>query len=1421
MSKEIEISFDLSETESIQAEYVLEENVLEADFKISFVPNKISELENDVDFVSGATFTKETENLTNLIQENTTLINSNASNLEKEIIERKQSDTENKNEIIGLIDSLDNSKANKIDVYSKTEINQTINNIDNKVQQLENSQSDLQTALDSKANVSDIPDVSKFITKDVNNLSNYLTKTDVNVALSLKVDKKNGYSLLADSEIERLLTLKNYDDTQIKNDISKKADSTVVNNLQQEKADKIDTYTKSEVDAKVSSVYRPKGNVETYADLPVNNLSVGDVYNILDTGANYVWTDENKWDKLSETVDLTPYLTKEEASKTYSTSSNLNTLETNIENKLSDIQNNFYTKNETNTLLEQKQDVLTVGAGLEIKNGVLSNTQTSAEWGNIQGDITLQSDLQSALDDKANNNEVVHLANNETISGAKTFAQPIKIQNGAGTGSLIVGGDVNAGTVTNGTRKLARVAVPTQNNKDLTAILLGFDSNGDDALNVKNNTYDSISFGGQTKITNATSPMSLGFCVTKTRNSTSASDKVYVLEADSNEARFNVQPNYKGVNLATTVDVTNALSGYAKLTDIPDVSSYLENQADFPGSLAIGENNTISRNSVALGLNNEAQGQFSTTLGSNNYSYNDYNICIGEWCDCTGQNSICIGNEAMTADENSIQLGQGFNFVPNSFQVFEHQLLDNNTGLIPDERLSTNIARTVDIPTYTAGDNITIENNVISANVPQSGEVEINVSAPIIYGGIESGADNISTAENGRNYLNDKAFWASIPELLPTTIGEGRNTNSSFGDYTGTNEKVQLFFRKLKGYNGVYPQLNLDGYNVILHNFKVGDIVMGDRTQLKLQICFGKLEADGTFVPRIICRTQENAGASFRFAKISRLYDPSSTKVDLASGPWDGEYVLNYETSSSFYSLSYKKEGKLANIENIRGVKIIEKDNAYSLAWVRESGEVVELSDTGVFADLDFNCVLFSGVTFELPQPNVNYDNSFDASKFYVANGTIDNVIVRMVDGSSAKSISLKYNTDDFIVEDEELKINPDRISTMPIGTIIPVNASANYVPNGCLPCDGAEYSKAQFNDLWENFLTNGTIGETKTYNYWYNTYEYSVFEGYTLSATPNVGDEIYQSIDGEMQVVGYVEEFEDNQIFSTDISTVWGNRQKDGDISIKISDSTTSLLTCSYTEYESDFATYGQCSKFGVDIDNEKFRVPLINKVLTDIADSVGVRGNGTAIGLTNGTNNYAITGSSSTGFVGSTADYGKPYGTGTASGGTAELGRTNAYGLVPDASKSGIIADTTNAKTYSELRYFVFVANGQTNQSMMDWSQWASSLQGKLNADHSNDTKPYIVETSDKSISPSWYRVWSDGFCQQGGEVPKDVSEITFLKEFIDKTYTININYVDYNSTNNLTVVYSSPMKTNSGFSIKASTGGERNWQASGYIV
>ena len=79
------------------------------------------------------------------------------------------------------------------------------------------------------------------------------------------------------------------------------------------KADKSNTYTKAQVDAKLSGAYKVKGS-STFEALPKDNNVVGDVYNITnafnlggkhyDAGTNVVWTEEG-WDALSGSFDTT------------------------------------------------------------------------------------------------------------------------------------------------------------------------------------------------------------------------------------------------------------------------------------------------------------------------------------------------------------------------------------------------------------------------------------------------------------------------------------------------------------------------------------------------------------------------------------------------------------------------------------------------------------------------------------------------------------------------------------------------------------------------------------------------------------------------------------------------------------------------------------------------------------------------------------------------------------------------------------------------------------------------------------------------------------------------------------------------------------------------------------------------------------
>ena len=67
----------------------------------------------------------------------------------------------------------------------------------------------------------------------------------------------------------------------------------------------------------LGNLYQYKGSVQTYDDLlAIQNPAIGDVYNVEDTGDNYAW-DGSKWDKLAGTVDLSSYLTTNNASQTY------------------------------------------------------------------------------------------------------------------------------------------------------------------------------------------------------------------------------------------------------------------------------------------------------------------------------------------------------------------------------------------------------------------------------------------------------------------------------------------------------------------------------------------------------------------------------------------------------------------------------------------------------------------------------------------------------------------------------------------------------------------------------------------------------------------------------------------------------------------------------------------------------------------------------------------------------------------------------------------------------------------------------------------------------------------------------------------------------------------------------------------------
>lgn len=108
------------------------------------------------------------------------------------------------------------------------------------------------------------------------------------------------------------------------------------------------------------------------------------------------------------------------------------------------------------------------------------------------------------------------------------------------------------------------------------------------------------------------------------------------------------------------------------------------------------------------------------------------------------------------------------------------------------------------------------------------------------------------------------------------------------------------------------------------------------------------------------------------------------------------------------------------------------------------------------------------------------------------------------------------------------------------------------------------------------------------------------------------------------------------------------------------------------------------------------------------------------------------------------------------------------------------------------------------------------------------STNTTPvrYPVEVSDKSLLPSWYVVYNDGWCEQGGRytINTDGSgTITFLKEFVNTSYTI-FNSKESTDSSTWTVMFSPAATwTTSQVDIKANLTGYKlggSWEAKGYI-
>ena len=130
-----------------------------------------------------------------------------------------------------------------------------------------------------------------------------------------------------------------------------------------------------------------------------------------------------------------------------------------------------------------------------------------------------------------------------------------------------------------------------------------------------------------------------------------------------------------------------------------------------------------------------------------------------------------------------------------------------------------------------------------------------------------------------------------------------------------------------------------------------------------------------------------------------------------------------------------------------------------------------------------------------------------------------------------------------------------------------------------------------------------------------------------------------------------------------------------------------------------------------------------------------------------------------------------------------------------------------------------YFYVGETVQNANLIDAGRIGEILPTKLDA---SKVKAYIVETYQKGTS--WYRIWSDGWCEQGGQTAakgaaSTVTTVNFLKPFANANYCALAT--DYATTTSV-VYFGCTSFTTSSMAIITNAGAGRacRWMVAGYI-
>lgn len=382
----------------------------------------------------------------------------------------------------------------------------------------------------------------------------------------------------------------------------------------------------------------------------------------------------------------------------------------------------------------------------EVFNAILQLDVVGSLWGNISGDIHNQTDLQNALDLKADKSEV------ESVTGA--LADSIQAVDNK-YDSITSGLDDSITAIDN---KYDSITGALSNDIDaLESITSGLSDSISDEVTARINA-DSIIGDSITALDSITSSLSDSIqaidstiggygdivnynaadfatsiqggkadtALQPNDNISELNNNVGYITASSlptvNDNTITIQKNGTDVESFTLNQSSNETINITVPTDTGDLTNgagFLANNATGTKALAVGDTSqSTAEGGVAIGYDARANSTYSTAVGEDTRATNTNTTVIGRAAKATQARAIAIGSGAEANAQDAIAI-KGINNTANTFQVYTYNMLDMATGLIPDARISTNIARTIDIPTFDANQMAAINSGANTTNIGQ------------------------------------------------------------------------------------------------------------------------------------------------------------------------------------------------------------------------------------------------------------------------------------------------------------------------------------------------------------------------------------------------------------------------------------------------------------------------------------------------------------------------------------------------------------------------------------------------------------------------------------------------------------------------------------------------------------------------------